>query len=150
MALTANANVNTGILTVATTAGFSGGEVVTLPGAGFSGGEQHLLILGASLLAGGQLTIPNPGVVTGVSSGTVFSRWDRIAVAGQPKRVLITHPNGDTAEWIAGMEPYSANVITSGGAPVLQSKYLYAQAGAVHFAPGILAISTTYTILVEF
>lgn len=150
MALTAGVGANATKLIVASTAGFLGGELITLPGGGFNGDNQIITILGASLLAGGELTIHQPAVVTGVPSGTVISRWDRIAVAGQPKRVKLTSANGDTAEWIAGMEPGGANVITSGGAPVLQLKYMYVQAGAVHFAPGILAISTTYTILVEF
>lgn len=150
MPLTAGAGANAPKLVVASTAGFIGGELITLPGAGFSGADQVLTILGASLLAGGELTIHNPGVVTGVASGTILSRWDRITVAGQPKRVKLTRANGDTAEWLAGMEPGSASVIIGGAAAVVQARYMYVQAGAVHFAPGILNPSETYTLLVEF
>ena len=85
-ALTAGAGVNASTLTVASTAGFIGGDFITVPGAGYQGVDQHMALLGASLQAAGQLTVFNPGIVTAVASGTVISKWNRLTCNGQPKR----------------------------------------------------------------
>lgn len=146
-ALTAGVGVNGAILSVATTAGFLGGDLVTIPGAWFSAGDLITPVLGVALQAGGQLTIPNPAVVTGVASGTVISKWNQIPLAGQPKHVRLTLPNGDWYDWVFGMEPYSANP-SSGGAAL--PRVMLCQAGAVHVAPGILAPSSTFSLLAEF
>lgn len=148
-ALTSGAAVNATELVIATTAGFLGGDIITVPGAGFAGVDQNMPVLGVALQAGGRLTIPNPGIVTGVASGTVIAKWNQLPVAGQPKHVRITRGNGDYYDWVVGMEPNSATT-SIGGTVTTQAKVMLCQAGAVHFAPGMLAASETYTALIEF
>lgn len=148
-ALTAGAGVNAAILNIATTAGFQGGDIITVPGAWFSAGDLNTPVLGVALQGNGQLTISNPAIVTGVAIGTVISKWNQLPVAGQPKHVRITRGNGDYYDWVVGMEPNSATT-SIGGTVTTQPKVMLCQAGAVHFAPGMLAASETYTALIEF
>ena len=149
-ATTSNTGVNATVIVIGSTAGYTGADVITVPGAGPSGADKELLVSGASLQGAGQLTIPNPGIVTSVATGAIISRWDRLDIAGRPRHVRATRrDNGDFIDWVAGMEPYSANVST-GGAVTLMARVMLCQAGAVHFAPGVLAASQLYDILVEF
>ena len=149
-ALTAGAGVNETILRIATTAGFLGGDIITVPGAWFSAGDLNTPVLGVALQSGGQLTISNPAIVTGVASGTPISKWNQLPVAGQPKHVRATRrDNGDFFDWVAGMEPFSANT-SIGGVTALLAKVMLCQPGAIHFAPGMLAASQTYDIVIDY
>ena len=150
VALTATAAVNAPTLSIATTAGFLGGDIITVPGAWFSGGDLNTPVLGVALQAGGTLTIANPAIVTGVASGTLISKWNQLQVAGQPKHVRVTRrDNGDYYDWVVGMEPDSANT-SIGGTVALLAKVMRCQPGAVHFAPGMLAASQIYDVAIEY
>ncbi|KQQ40460.1 hypothetical protein ASF61_06825 [Duganella sp. Leaf126] len=151
---TADATANQTALTVVTTAGFeSAADYLTLAGAGLNGADANIQVtaLGVSgVNAATRVTIPGFAIKTTAPSGAAVARWNRIAITARPKHVRITRrDNGDYFDWTDGMEPVSANT-SIGGVQSLQARVMLCQPGAIHIAPGILAASQTYDIVIDY
>lgn len=144
---TASVGANGTVMAVASTAQFSNGsDIITVPGAGLAGATSNIQVIGVDLQALNQLSLYNTSVQATVASGTTITRWERLDIAALPKHVRVTRQsNGDYYDWVAGMEPYSAN---SGSG--LLTGVMLVQSNVIHFAPGLLAASETYTVLVEY
>ena len=152
--LDANSGSNQTSLTVTTTAGFeSAADLLTLAGAGLSGADATIQVtaLGVSgANSATKITIPGFAIRTSVVAGAAVTRWNRIGITARPKHVRVTRrDNGDYYDWTDGMEPYSANT-SIGGVTALQAKVMLCQPGAIHFAPGMLAASQTYEIVIDY
>lgn len=151
---TADASANQTALTVTTTAGFeSASDLLTLVGAGLSGADATIQVtaLGVSgVNAATRMTIPGFQIKTTALAGAAVTRWNRINITARPRHVRVTRrDNGDWMDFTDGMEPYSANT-SIGGVTALLTKVMLCQPGAIHFAPGMLAPSQTYDIVIDY
>lgn len=151
---TADASANQTALTVTTTAGFeSASDLLTLAGAGLSGADATIQVtaLGVSgVNSATRFTIPQFCIRTTVVAGAAVTRWNRIGITARPRHVRVTRrDNGDYFDWTDGMEPFSANT-SIGGVTALLAKVMLCQPGAIHFAPGMLAPSQNYDIVIDY
>lgn len=151
---TADASANQTALTVTSTVGFeSAADLLTLAGAGLSGTDAIIQVaaLGVSgVNAATRFTIPQFCIRTTVVAGAAVTRWNRIGITARPRHVRVTRrDNGDYFDWTDGMEPFSANT-SIGGVTALLAKVMLCQPGAIHFAPGMLAASQTYDIVIDY
>lgn len=134
---------NQGNISVASSAGLAG-RYVTWPGGGAGGADGIIAILAS--FTGTTAALQNPGLQTGTAAGVTITRWEQLMAAGQIRAFTVTAANGDKWAWAAGAPPYELKYTPNGGSQTTLTNAVIVVPEQIHFAPGILPVSTTFTI----